>query len=389
MRRETVLLMNVVLALVCIGILMVYSAGTVRGFPDSSEEGTHSLAMLLGQAARAGIGFALMLAAASFDYHRFRERKILWSLAFVTLTLLVLVVVLAEARLGARRWLSIGGVSLQPSDIAKVMMIILLAVKLSENQAYLRSFWRGFAPPMAVAGAFAFLVMLERDIGTPFLMGLVALMMAAMAGARWFHIAVSVLPGAAIGAVYVALNPHAQSRLLAYRNPGKYSEDEGFQLLQSLWAFSRGGLTGVGPGASQQKMSYLPEAHSDFIFAVVGEELGLVGAVVVVVLFAVFAMVAIRIARCAPDTLGALLAAGLASMISMQAMLSMGVTTGMLPTKGLTMPFISAGGTSLIANMAMAGILLNVARQAAEPEPVRRAAPARRAGPGRKKTCES
>ena len=200
-------------------------------------------------------------------------------------------------------------------------------------------------------------------------LGCTALAMVLMAGAKVWHFILSLGPAAAIGYTYVQLNPHAYRRIYSFRNPVEYRLDEGWQLLQSLWAFARGGVFGQGPGAGQQKLHYLPEAHSDFIFAVLGEEWGLVGTLAVATLFVVFVVIALRIAVCAPDLLGALLAGGVATIIALQAALNMGVTTGLLPTKGLTLPFISAGGTALIVYLTMIGVLLNVAAQAVEREP--------------------
>ncbi len=369
MKRDAVVLVNVVMALVLVGVLMVYSAGTVRGYQANSDAMGHTFRYLWGQVLRVGIGLTLLFLAARFDYHNYRKRKVLWGIGLATIFLLVIVLILGEEVNGARRWIRIFGFSIQPSDFARIAVVILLAVKLSENQDLIRSLWRGFVPPLMLAGFFAGLIILEPDIGTPFVLGCTALTMALMAGAKVWHFILAIGPAAAIGLTYIQLNPHAYRRVYSFRNPVEYRLDEGWQLLQSLWAFARGGIFGQGPGAGQQKLHYLPEAHSDFIFAVLGEEWGLVGTLAVATLFVVFVVIALRIAVCAPDLLGSLLAGGIATIIALQAALNMGVTTGLLPTKGLTLPFISAGGTALIVYLAMIGVLLNVAGQAVERDP--------------------
>jgi cell division protein FtsW len=379
MRRETVLLVNVVMALVLFGVLMVYSAGTVREFTHTDGYGLHSLKWLWKTLAYAAVGLACMTLAARFDYHRFRRRIVLWPLMGVMFGLLVAVLFVGVEINGARRWLAVGGQTFQPSDFAKMALIIVLAVKLAEGQETVRSFRRGFVPPMLLAFLVAILVGLERNVGDPVIIGAVALLMLHMAGARLWHLALSVAPGAALVTLYIWLNPHAQARLYSYREPWRFQEAEGFNLFHSLWAFARGGIEGLGPGAGLGKLRYIYAAQSDFIFAVVGEELGLAGTLTLVALFVAFVVLGMRVAVCAPDILGALLAGGITTLIGLQAALNMAVATGLLPTKGLTLPFISAGGTALIIYMTMAGILINVAWQARDPEPAerRRTAPAR------------
>ncbi len=366
MKRDAVLLAQVVLVLVFLGILMVYSVATVRGYDAENMEG-HTLRALWGQLIRVGIGLIGLCLAACLDYQVYSKRSVLYPMVALTLLLLVLVLLVGEERHGARRWLIVAGLSMQPSDLAKLVIVILLATKLAESQERIQRFWKGVAPPMMTAVGFGVLIALEKDIGAPIVMGTVALLMLMMAGAKWWHLALNVLLGIPLVGLYIWLHPHAQVRIYSWWNPLEYRLNESYQLMQSLWAFAGGGLTGRGPGAGQQKLHYLPEAHSDFIFAALGEELGLIGTVFAVVLFGLFVILALRIAVCAPDLLGALLAAGIASTITLQAVLSMAVTTGLVPTKGFALPFISAGGTSLIFNLTMVGILLNVAAQGALP----------------------
>jgi cell division protein FtsW len=292
---------------------------------------------------------------------------------------LVLLSGLGHAAGGAQRWLVVPGTpfKFQPSEFAKGVLVILLAVKLSVNQGDIKSFTRGFMPAIGLTFIFALLVLLENDLGIPVVMGATAFLMIFMAGTRWIYVIASTILGGAGVAAIALTTPHRIERLVAFRDPWRYAQDSGFQLIQSLAAFARGSVFGQGIGGSEQKLFYLPASHTDFIFAVWGEEAGLVGTLLVVLLFGAFLAVALRVALCAPDLFGTLLAAGIAGLIGVEAALNMGVTTGLLPTKGLPLPFISYGGSALIANLTMVGVLLNIALQSSEEEAGGRFAAAR------------
>lgn len=365
MKRETIFVFNIVLALVFVGMLMVYSASAVRAF-GSEIASSRSIPAFLWQFVYVAIGMAGLFIAARFDYHNFRSRIVLWPIVIVTLVLLVVVLIHGEAVRGGQRWISIFGFSIQPSEVAKCTLVILLAVKLSENQNFLHGFWRGFLPPMALVALFAGLVLLEQDLGTPVVMVTVAMLMIVMAGGRWLHVVPACLPAAVGLYALIKGSGYRSDRIDAWLDPWKHRSDKGLQLIESLAGFARGGVWGQGLGASEQKLRYLPDAHSDFIFAVWAEEMGLVGSVGLVLLFILFVIVAIRIAVCARDLFGSLLASGIVALITVQACFNMAVTTGMLPTKGLALPFISAGGSALIVNLTMIGVLLNVGIQAVE-----------------------
>jgi cell division protein FtsW len=371
MTREAAILVHVTLALVIIGLIAVYSAGTIEQIGEA--EG-HTFARVLTQLAHVGLGLAALVLASRFDYHHFRSRPVLYGLVGLAAVLLVLVLVFGIEVKGARRWLPVLGQTIQPSDFAKLALVALLAVKLSENQAELQGLMRGFFPPLALAFAFAGLVVLERDIGTPIVMCATALFMVFVAGSRLRHLLLGAGSVLVLFVGYVLATPHAISRITAFMRPWEYREKAGFQLLQALYAIARGGLWGRGAGAGQGKLDYIFAAESDFVFAVWGEEMGLAGALVVVVLFAAFVVLAFRIAIKARDTLGMLLALGIGCVIGLQALLNLGVTTGMLPTKGLTLPFLSAGGTATVVYLAMAGILINIALQAPDGDEGKRAA---------------
>jgi cell division protein FtsW len=379
MTRDAVVLFSVVMALVLVGIVAVYSASTVTASSVVQFEGGNEFGYLWRQLVFVGIGMAGLIAGLRFDYHKFRRPLYYRGVALVSFALLILVLVpgVGTEVNGARRWIRIMGFGFQPSEFAKMALVILLAVKLSANQDDIKSFFRGFVPALGITGVFAALVFLEKDLGVPAVMLAVAFLMILMAGTRWIYVVFSMLLAASGVAAIAITTPYRLKRLVAFLDPWQYAQDEGFQLIQSMAAFARGSLLGQGPGASEQKLFYLPFPHTDFIFAVWGEEMGLVGTLLVVALFAVFLVVALRLALCAPDLFGTVLAAGIAALISVQAAFNMGVATGLLPTKGLPLPFISHGGTALIVNMTLVGILLNVGLQAQEPEEGRKPALAR------------
>ncbi len=363
MSKEPVILLLITLTLVLIGILMVFSAGTVRVFESSDLSSTHFLTR---QLIFVAVGLAAMFALARTDYHILREPWVYRGLAFGTLLLLVLVLIpgIGAERGGAQRWIQLGAFSFQPSEIAKFTLIVVVAAKLAQNQDHVERFWKGFLPPLIITGVFAGLIVLERDLGTPVVIFVVSGAMVVMAGTRWLYALGSLAPmGAAVFAL-IYTSPHRLSRLLTFQNPWEDRADTGYQLIQSLTAFAAGSIWGRGLGAGEQKLFYLPEAHTDFIFAVYGEETGLVGGLFLVTLFAVLAVAAMRVAMNSPDMFGALLAGGVGMLITFQAVFNMAVTVGLVPTKGLPLPFISAGGTALIVNLALMGVLLNVALHA-------------------------
>lgn len=363
MRRETTILLLIVMTLVLIGVLTVFSASSVG---KTAEDNSSIFFYFIKQTAYAAIGTVLMFVTARFDYHRLQDPVVFKSLVLFSLTLLVLVLIpgVGDERGGAQRWLVVAGFTFQPSELAKVAVIILLAVKLSQNQQYIRSFVRGFLPPAVSTGLFLVLILAEKDLGAPTVICFVALIMLFMAGAQWAHVLGSITLAVGGLVALVVTVPYRFMRLMSFRDPWQFSQEQGFQLIQSMAAFARGGIWGLGPGASEQKLYYLPDAHTDFIFAVWAEEMGLMGTLTLALLFLVFLLMSYRIAFCAKDMLGSLLAVGISSMITFQAAFNMAVTTGLAPTKGLPLPFISAGGSALIITMAIAGVLINIGLQA-------------------------
>lgn len=360
MAREAKWILTAVAGLVLVGVLAVYSASAA----DAAAHGR-----LMRELVYVALGALGLFVAAHFDYNQLRSAFLFRVIVVAAILLLIAVLVpgLGDERNGAQRWLEIGAFSFQPSELAKFALIVLLAVKLAANQDVIRSFLRGYLPPVIITGAFCGLIVLQKDLGTPVVMGAVAFIMMFVAGVRLVWLLPSLIP--ALGVVWFLsiTSPHRLRRLTAFLDPWQYRDNEGYQLIQSMTAFAQGGIWGRGPGASEQKLHYLPEPHTDFVFAVWGEETGLVGTLAVMSLYVVLLVVALRVAMHAKDLFGTLLVVGIASLVCMQAGINMGVTTGILPTKGLPLPFISWGGTSLLVFMTMMGVIVNVALQAEPP----------------------
>jgi len=294
-------------------------------------------------------------------------RRATYPLLLLSMFALVLVLVpeIGVVRGGARRWLKLGMLTLQPSEIAKLATVLYLAHSLTKKGTRVERFWTGYAPHVVVVGVVAGLVVLEPDFGTAVLLGAVLFVMLIANGARWAHLGLTtslVAPFAVFGAVTAS---YRWQRLTTFLDPWRDAQKSGFQLVQSLLAFGTGGALGVGLGAGRQKMFYLPEAHTDFVFAVIGEELGLAGTLTVLATFALLAIAGLRLAFRHVDPYAANLALGLTSIVVLQAGVNMAVTVGLLPTKGLALPFLSYGGSALVANMVEMGILLSVARESA------------------------
>jgi cell division protein FtsW len=351
MRRDTVLFIVIVLALSCIGSMTVYSVSAVR--PGMEGAFKHHVGAII-------IGLACMFVASHTDYRLYKKHEIFRALAVATLLLLVFVLVFGEEVRGARRWIRILTFQFQPSEIAKVAVIIFLALKMSENQDHIKSLFRGFIPSISIALLFAGMIVLEPDLGVPVVIVATAYVMMFIAGVRVHYLIGSLVPVVSAVVGLILMYPYRIERMIAFTNPYKHRDSIGYHLIQSLAAFARGAIWGLGPGAGQQKLNYLPDAHTDFIFAVWGEEMGLVGTLLVVGLFVLLVRACLRIAQNAPDLFGSLLATGIAALIAFQAALNIAVTIGLVPTKGLPLPFVSYGGTATVVFLGLAGIMVNI-----------------------------
>ncbi|MBI2962703.1 MAG: putative lipid II flippase FtsW [Deltaproteobacteria bacterium] len=294
-------------------------------------------------------------------------RRATYPLLLLSLALLAAVLVpdVGVVRGGARRWLKLGPLTLQPSEIAKLSAVLYLAHSLTKKGARIGALWTGYLPHLVVVGALSGLVVLEPDFGTAVLLAVLLFVMLLANGARLSHLGATASLAAPFAIFAAVTASYRWQRLTSFLDPWRDARKSGFQLVQSLLAFGTGGVFGVGLGASRQKMFYLPEAHTDFVFAVIGEELGLIGTLSVLATFGLLAAAGLRLAWRHVDPYAANLALGVTAIIVLQAGVNMAVSVGLLPTKGLALPFLSYGGSALVANMIEMGILLSVARESA------------------------
>ncbi len=355
-RRIDLVLLCTVLALAAIGVVMVYSASAVFAGKTLGDP----TFFLRRQLVALAIGLLGMAAMVRLGHERLRQLGPMALLVAMVALIAIFVPGLGHAAGGARRWVHLGPVNFQPSELAKPALILYLAWSLSRKQDRMTDFKAGFLGPVLIAGIPIGLILLQPDFGTAVSLALVVCVMLFVAGAR-----VSYLMGAgllALPVVYhlVASTPYRMRRIMAFLDPWSTRHDAGYQVAESLISIGSGGLAGVGLGDGRQKLFFLPEAHTDFIYSIIGEELGLIGTVLIIVLFALLVWRGLKAAYAAEDAFGAYLALGLTAILGLQASLNMAVAMGLLPTKGLTLPFISYGGTSLVLSLVAAGILLAV-----------------------------
>ncbi len=352
-------LMLAVGALVSLGMVMVFN---VSYFPGGDDFGD-PLHFFRKHLVSIAIGLGLCILAVRLGSDRYRALAYpLLAIAIVALAL-VLVPGIGSVRSGARRWLPLGPLTFQPSELAKLALVLYLARSLARRGERVREFWHGVVPHCLVVGIVGALCLLEPDFGTVALAGILLVLMLFAAGARLTHLALFAAAAVPALAVLAIMEPYRLRRLTSFLDCRQDALGDGFQLCQALIAFGSGGLTGVGLGQGQQKMYYLPAAHTDFIFSVIGEELGLVGAGAVLALFGVVAARGLRIAARHPDAFGSLLAFGVTSLLIVQGLLNFGVALGVLPTKGLPLPFVSYGGSAMMLALAEVGVLLALARE--------------------------
>src|SRR5215216_2965838 len=341
------------------GVVMVYSASAVI----AQKENGNQFHYVLKQGVWVAVGFFVMLLAMQFNYQQLKNRRLVYALLMVTSVALLAVFGFTSSN-GAHRWIKLPGVSLQPSEVSKLSLIIFLAYFLEKRAGEEGDFWRTFVPCGVVTGGLAVLVVIEPDFGTAMMLVLIFTVVIYTAGARVLHLAMAAAPALVVAAGLLIFVPWRLKRLITFLDPWADQQGAGFQVVQSLIAIGSGGTNGLGFAQGKQKMLFLPFAHSDFIFAVVGEELGLVGAVAVVAVFALFLWRGVRTALLAPDRFGMLLSLGIVTSIVAQALFNISVVLSLVPTKGIPLPFSSYGGSSLGPTLAAAGILLNVSQHA-------------------------
>jgi cell division protein FtsW len=360
MGKNTRALVAVVLVLLAVGIVVLASVSAVKG-SATFDDPHYFLKRQVAWLALAIIAGAL---AARFDYHWWQKSVL--PLAGFAILLLVLVIIPGIGTIvgGGRRWLRLGPLSLQPSELAKFVSIVVLSVWMSKVGRRAAYFKEGLLFPIAILGLFCGLMMLEPDFGTTILTGSVGMAIMFAGGTRISHLVTTGMLGLSAFMLAVMRDPVRLGRILAFIMPEKYPATA-YHLAQSKLAFIRGGLSGVGLGNSIQKQFYLPEAHTDFILAIVGEELGFIVTLLVVALFLAILICGMFVSIKALEPFGRLLAFGITFMLCLQAAINIGVVTGCLPTKGLPLPFISYGGSSLVVSVASLGVLLNIAHHTA------------------------
>ncbi|MEM7141489.1 MAG: putative lipid II flippase FtsW [Actinomycetota bacterium] len=346
-------------ALVAIGVVMMLSASAVVSINTSDS----SWNLFLGQLMWTGIGTVVMFVAMRVDYKRLRILAVPSLVGSLVLLLVVLIPGFGVSVFGATRWIRVGPFSFQPSEVAKLALILFAADILSRPGRDMRNTAATFRPVVAVTGLIVCLLMLQPHLGNALIMAVTVCTMLFIAGAPLINLGAVSLIGAAGTAVAVLGTSWRRQRFLVFLDPWRDPEGLGYQPLQSLHAITVGGLTGVGLGASKAKWGFLPFAHSDFIFAIIAEELGLLGAGFVVLLFVTVGAAGFVTALRAPDRFGLLLALGITTWIVSQAFLNIGSVINVVPVVGVTLPFLSFGGTSLVVTMAAVGVLLNIARQ--------------------------
>lgn len=354
------ILIIVTMTLLAIGLIMVYSASAVW----SDYKFNDSFFFAKRQLLFAGLGFAAMFLMMSIDYWSWRK----WAKPILIICFILLLVVLIPGigmeRNGSRSWIGVGAFSVQPSEFIKLALIAFLAKFLSEKQRYITTVKKGLAPSLSLVFLAFGLIMLQPDLGTGTVMVGTCFVMLFIAGARIFHFAILGLAGLAGFVGLILSAPYRMARITSFLDPWQDPLGTGFQIIQSLYAIGPGGLFGLGLGESRQKFFYLPEPQTDFIFAILSEELGFIGGSLVILLFALLLWRGIKIALGAPDLYGSFLAVGIISMIAIQVMINIGVVTGLMPVTGITLPFLSYGGSSLTIMLMAVGVLLNISRYA-------------------------
>jgi len=351
-------LLAVTMTLALVGLVMVFSASAIVAGNRFQDPGF----FLKRQIAWLAFGFLLMHLTSRIDYTFWKKLSIPMLACMLLLLVLVLVPSLGVAANGARRWLRLGPISVQPAEMAKLVAVIYMAAYLTNKGDKITLFRNGLLPALIVIGLLSGLVLLEPDLGTVVVLGLVTIGMYFLAGARISHLLALGLCAIPVVLVLVLGSSYRRQRLMTFLAPWKDASDAGFQITQSFLAFGSGGPFGVGLGEGKQKLYFLPEAHTDFVLALVGEELGLIGTATVTLLFAFFVWRGFQIAARARVPFGRYLGMGITLLIGGQALVNAAVVTGLLPTKGLTLPFVSYGGSSLVVSLIGVGILLSISR---------------------------
>lgn len=350
------LLALIVFGLVVFGLIMIYSSSVIISY----EKVGHGYYYLTQQAISLAIGLALWAFFQSIDYH-ILKRFSFWLLV-LSIILLILVFIPLLSGGGVHRWIVIGSFNFQPSEVVKLFLIIYLASWLADKKGEVQDLKKGFLPFLFLIILIASLIVLEPDLGTAAVLVLVGIVMFYLAGARLTHLLSMLIGGGGLLYLLIITVPYRLSRILTFLNPEASPMGSGYQLRNALIAIGSGGLLGLGFGSSSQKYLYLPEAHTDSIFAIISEELGFLRTILLIIAFIIIAWRGYRIAQSAPDRFGQLLAGGITTWLVFQGFVNIGAMLGLIPLTGLTLPFVSYGGTSLIVSIVGIGILLNISK---------------------------
>ena len=350
-----------VLALVAIGIIMVFSAS----YYDALYKHKDVFYFLKKELTWVPVGLVALVVMMLIDYHLLKKFTVF---AYgVTVVALVAVLFVGSTINGATRWLNIAGISFQPSELAKYVIVFFLAMMIDKYGKVNRN-WKIPLIYLGSAALFALLVYKENNLSIAAIIMFVAFIMIFVSGMSFKETFALIGIGGVAGTIGIFSSDYRTERFISFLDPWKYANDEGYQLVHSLYALGSGGLFGVGLGNSKQKALYMPEPHNDFIFSIIGEELGLIGCIFVIAIFVVLIVSGIKVASRAKDRYGKLLATGIISVIAVQAIINIAVVTGSMPVTGVPLPFISYGGTSLVFNLAAMGVLLNISRQCKNPK---------------------
>lgn len=356
MRQVDFVLFATIMLLVAIGVVMVYSASSYYSAFKLNDPEYY----LKKQFMWACVGSVFMFMAIKIDYHSIKK----YTGIIMLITIILLVAVFAFPPINfSKRWIPLGFANFQPSEIAKYTIVLYMAKSLDIKGEKVKEFLKGIVPYLLVSGFYAGLILAEPNLSIAAIIMIVTVIILFAVGARFFHLFAigSALVAAVVAATLLA--PYRMARLMNFRNPWADSQGKGYQLVQSLLALGSGGITGAGIGQSRQKCLYIPEPHTDFIFAVIGEELGLIGCTFIILLFIIFVWRGIKTAVTAKDMYGTILGIGITSVVAIQAVINIAVVTGSMPVTGVPLPFISYGGSALVINMFAMGILLNISRQ--------------------------
>ena len=350
-------LVIVIIILVLFGFLMVYSSSYPDGYYKFNGQPFYFLKK---QIIAALVGLAAMIFFTNINYKIYARLNKLIFLACIGFALLTIIIGVASN--GAQRWINIAGINFQPSEIIKIGGVLYMADFFDRNRRHISKFKNGFMASMLAIGVFCGLIAIQDDLSTSIILGATLMVMFFCAGAKIKHLVVLVMLGIAGIVGLIVIQPYRMTRVIVFFDPFKYIQNEGWQIVQSLYALGTGGLFGMGIGKSRQKFFYLPEPYNDFIFSIIGEELGLIGCVVVMLLFVVFAWRGLRIAMNTEDFYGSQVALGVTTLVLVQFIIHVAVATSSMPPTGRALPFISAGGSSLMFLLLSMGILLNISK---------------------------